>query len=68
MPAYIAYRGVVYDVSNSFLWKKGEHQVLHQAGRDLTVELVTAPHGTELLDRVPMIGTLKEESPNLYPS
>jgi predicted heme/steroid binding protein len=23
MPAYIAYKGKVYDVSNSFLWKGG---------------------------------------------
>jgi predicted heme/steroid binding protein len=60
MPAYIAYRGVVYDVTNSFLWRGGKHQVLHEAGRDLTKELEEAPHGEELFERVPSIGTLKD--------
>jgi predicted heme/steroid binding protein len=59
-PAYIAYEGDVYDVTNSFLWQKGKHQVLHQAGRDLTRELDEAPHGPELLERVPKIGRLKD--------
>ena len=59
-PAYIAYRGFVYDVTNSFLWKNGNHQVLHDAGRDLTKEIDQAPHGPDLLERVPSIGTLKD--------
>ena len=58
VPAYIAYRGVVYDVTNSFLWKNGYHQVLHYAGTDLTEELDHAPHGPDLLKRIPSIGTL----------
>jgi len=33
--AYVAYHGKVYDVSQSFLWKSGVHQVLHRAGCDL---------------------------------
>jgi predicted heme/steroid binding protein len=57
-PAYIAYRGVVYDVTESFLWKGGRHQVLHRAGEDLTQALDTAPHGEDLLERVPVIGKL----------
>lgn len=60
MPAYIAYRCVVYNVTNSFLWKNGKHQVLHEAGRDLTAELDDAPHGPDLLERVPTIGALKD--------
>ena len=59
-PAYIAYRGIVYDVTNSFLWKNGNHQVLHDAGQDLTKELDEAPHGPELLKRVPSVGTFKD--------
>ena len=35
-PAYIAYDGVVYDVSASSLWRGGMHQDLHYAGTDLT--------------------------------
>ena len=60
-PAYIAYRGKVYDVSRSFLWQEGRHQVVHTAGSDLTKDLDQAPHGADLLARVPMIGSLAEE-------
>lgn len=56
--AYIAYESKVYDVSNSFLWRKGRHQVLHTAGTDLTIELDSAPHGVDLLKRFPVIGIL----------
>jgi predicted heme/steroid binding protein len=57
-PAYIAYRGDIYDVTGSFLWMDGRHQALHQAGHDLTDVLDNAPHGEDLLERVPLIGTL----------
>jgi len=60
-PAYIAYQGQVYDVSGSFLWQKGRHLVLHEAGADLTDELDQAPHGADLLARVPVIGRLRED-------
>ena len=56
--AYFAYRGKVYDVAKSFLWIGGRHQALHQAGQDLTGVLDTAPHGEDLLKRVPVIGRL----------
>lgn len=58
-PAYIVYNGNVYDVSKSFLWQKGNHQVLHQAGADLTEALKQAPHGADLLKRFPVVGTLR---------
>jgi predicted heme/steroid binding protein len=57
-PAYIAYRGYIYDVTDSFLWMGGRHQALHQAGEDLTDVLDTAPHGEDLLKRIPVIGKL----------
>ena len=60
-PAYIAYKGKVYDVSNSFLWRNGRHQVLHYAGVDLTDSLDQAPHGADLLKRFPVVGTLGED-------
>lgn len=60
-PAFIAYQGKVYDVSRSFLWQKGRHQVLHDAGADLTDDLDQAPHGADLLERVPVIGRLSED-------
>lgn len=60
-PAYIAYKGKVYDVSASFIWRNGRHQVLHNAGEDLTDSLEQAPHGVEMLERFPVIGTLHED-------
>jgi predicted heme/steroid binding protein len=49
-------------VSQSFLWKGGRHMATHEAGRDLTDVLVQAPHGEDLLERVPVIGLLDEEA------
>jgi predicted heme/steroid binding protein len=57
-PAYIAYKGKVYDVSESDLWRGGEHMGLHQAGKDITEELELAPHMEEVLDRVKLVGEL----------
>ena len=43
-PAYLAYKGKVYDVSESNFWIEGDHLGMHEAGRDLTEELEMAPH------------------------
>ncbi len=59
-PAYVAFRGKVYDVSRSFVWRNGRHQAMHEAGADLTEALARAPHGEDLLDRFPVVGTLAE--------
>lgn len=60
MPAYIALDGKVYDVTESPLWRSGKHQVVHEAGRDLTKELDKAPHGKEMLDKFPLVGEFLE--------
>jgi predicted heme/steroid binding protein len=57
-PAYIAYKGKVYDVSDSPLWLDGDHQGLHEAGRDLTAEMSEAPHGEETLANMKVVGVL----------
>jgi predicted heme/steroid binding protein len=57
-PAYIAYKGKVYDVTGSYLWIEGDHQGQHVAGKDLTNEIALAPHGEETLERVKLIGVL----------
>lgn len=59
--ALIAYEGKVYDVSSSFIWQDGRHQVLYTAGVDLTAGLDQAPHGTDLLERFTVIGTFAED-------
>jgi len=57
-PAYIAYRGKVYDVSSSYHWRKGIHHAAHWAGSDLTEALGQAPHESDLLDKFPVVGKL----------
>ena len=59
-PAYIAFHGKIYDVSRSFLWQEGRHQVVHTAGKDLTGEIEAAPHTAAMLERVPIVGTLAD--------
>jgi len=59
--SYIAYRGKVYDVSKSYQWEKGVHQVSHKAGQDLTEALKDAPHLPDLLFKFPVVGKLAEE-------
>lgn len=59
--AYIVYKENIYDVSTSFLWRNGKHQVIHEAGEDLTEALAKAPHGIEMLLRFPVIGKLNED-------
>jgi predicted heme/steroid binding protein len=54
--AFFAYKGKVYDVTNSFLWRAGNHQVLHNAGVDLTEALIEAPHGEEFVEKFPVVG------------
>ncbi len=58
-PAFIAYNGKVYDVSNLFRWKGGKH-FRHLAGMDLTAALAKAPHGAEKLASLPVPGTYDE--------
>jgi len=55
---WIAYRGIIYDVSASRLWFRGTHYE-HFAGQDLTDELSDAPHTEEVLKKFPVVGVLK---------
>ncbi|MCP4622279.1 MAG: cytochrome b5 [bacterium] len=59
-PTYIAYDGKVYDVSESKLWRKGQHMNRHRSGVDLTSDMPAAPHATDVLERFPQVGTLKK--------
>ena len=54
-PAYIAYKGMVYDITNSRLWKNGQHMVKHHAGTDLTGVLKNAPHGEDKVLAMPQV-------------
>jgi predicted heme/steroid binding protein/uncharacterized membrane protein len=57
-PAYFACQGVVYDATQSRLWRNGTHVRVHQAGRDLTPDLEKAPHGLESVQRLPVVGAV----------
>ena len=59
-PAYIAYKGKVYDVTDDYLWIDGEHQGEHFAGTDLTESMAQAPHMEDVLERVKTVGLLKK--------
>ena len=54
---WIAYKGDVFDVTNSRLWLTGKHYE-HWAGQDLTDELKDAPHTEEVFSRFKLIGRL----------
>ncbi len=60
-PVYVAWSGSVYDVSQSYHWRKGSHWTVHSAGLDLTEELRQAPHGPDLLNKFPIVGTIRED-------
>ena len=62
MPVYVAYRGKVYDISGSKLWRDGLHMKRHHAGRNLTTDIQGAPHEPDVLERFPQVGTLKKET------
>ncbi|MBI4683633.1 MAG: CopD family protein [Nitrospirae bacterium] len=57
-PAYVAYKGSIYDVTQSKLWKNGSHLQKHLAGHNLTNALKTAPHGEDKILAMPKIGHL----------
>ena len=59
-PAYVAYKGKVYDVTESAMWMDGEHLGMHQAGKDLTDDLELAPHREEAFDKVKYVGELAQ--------
>jgi predicted heme/steroid binding protein len=55
---WVAYQGMIYDVSRSKLWRQGKHYE-HWAGQDLTDELKDAPHNANVFDKFKVIGVLK---------
>lgn len=56
---WCAYRGLIYDVRSSRLWRNGQHYE-HWAGQDLTSELKDAPHTDKVFDKFKAIGILKK--------
>jgi predicted heme/steroid binding protein len=55
---WVAFRGIIYDVGSSRLWKNGKHYE-HWAGQDLTEELADAPHTEKVFEKFTAIGQLE---------
>ena len=57
---FIAYEGIIYDVTDCPKWRLDLHENLHFPGQDLTSELPEAPHKEEVFSRpcVKAIGKL----------
>lgn len=56
---WIAFKGLIYDVSNSKMWRDGKHYQ-HWAGQDLTEDLADAPHSERVFEKFKPIGKLAE--------
>lgn len=58
---FIAYKGIVYDVTDCPKWRLELHENLHFPGQDLTGELKEAPHEEDVFNRpcVTIIGRLQ---------
>lgn len=54
---WIAYQGLIYEVTDSKLWRNGKHYE-HWAGQDLTSELEDAPHTEKVFEKFKPIGQL----------
>ncbi len=54
---WCAYKGIIYDVKKSRLWRNGKHYE-HWAGQDLTDELRDAPHNENVFDKFEVVGRL----------
>lgn len=58
---WVALHGVIYEVTDSRLWKNGKHHE-HWAGQDLTDELKDAPHTEKVFEKFKAIGRLTAKS------
>lgn len=58
---FVAYNGIVYDVTDCPKWRLDLHENLHFAGQDLTTELPDAPHKEDVFTRpcVKVVGRLE---------
>jgi predicted heme/steroid binding protein len=61
---YIAYRGIVYDVTDCPKWRTSMHEHLHFPGQDLSSEFPDAPHKEEVFKHtcVIIVGRFKADN------
>ena len=58
---WVAFNGIIYDVSKSRLWKNGKHYE-HWAGQDLTSELALAPHNEKVFEKFEIVGVVEKNN------
>jgi predicted heme/steroid binding protein len=65
---FVAFEGVVYDVTECPKWRPDLHEGLHFPGQDLSQEFPEAPHGREVFARpcVKRVGLLAPEGRSAY--
>ena len=56
--AYVAYKGIVYDVTHIKEWKDGKHKG-QNAGTDLTKTFSNSPHGDSIFQSAKIVGKIK---------
>jgi predicted heme/steroid binding protein len=61
---FIAYDGIVYDVTDCPKWRDDMHENLHFPGQDLSSELEEAPHAEDVFMRpcIKIVGKLESSS------
>ncbi len=62
--AYVAVNGIIYDLTESRLWRGGIHDPSHgmaTAGKNLTEVIKQSPHGVKELKKFPIVGRLLSE-------
>jgi predicted heme/steroid binding protein len=59
-PIYVAFYGIVYDVTNANGWENGVHEGVNYAGKDATEAYEDSPHQQSLLDGLVKVGTLAQ--------
>ena len=61
-PKWIAFEGIVYDVTDCPKWRMDMHERLHFPGQDLSTELTDAPHKEDVFTRpcVKVVGRLAD--------
>lgn len=58
--AFVAVNGRIFDVTESSYWRGGKHLDTHQAGRDLSADILNAPHVRSVIERFPVVAALDE--------
>lgn len=55
--AYVAYKGIIYDITDHPKWDGGKHNG-NTAGTDLTNEISKSPHGDSKFSSLEIVGTI----------